>query len=180
MNSELQLIIGPMFSGKTSELIRRINRYVLIDKKCIVIKSNKDNRDLDNQNIYTHDKVNIPAYNVDNLNNISQIIIDNYDVFGIDEGQFFVDIKTFVKLLLNNNKIIIISALDATYSMEPFYNICNLIPLAEKVKKLSAICIDCGNNAYFSKRIINNSNIELIGGKEVYKPVCRPCFHKKN
>lgn len=173
---KLELIIGPMFSGKTSELIRRVNRYKIANKKCIIIKSNKDNRYSTDSNLYTHDKINVPAYNVDCLDKIDKTILSDYDIYGIDEGQFFPDIEQFVNKLLENDKTIIISALDATYEMKPFYNICNLIPISEKVKKLNAICMQCGNKAHFSKRIIKNNNIELIGGNETYIPVCRKCF----
>lgn len=69
----------------------------------------------------------------------------NYDVVGIDEGQFFSDIVDFCEVLANMNKIVVVAALDGTFERKPFGNIINLIPLAEKVSKLNAVCVYCTN-----------------------------------
>ena len=100
----------------------------------------------------------------------------NYDVVGIDEGQFFEDIVEFCQQAANLGKIVLVAALDGTFERKPFGNIINLIPLAEKVNKLCAVCVYCTSEAAFTKRIIESKEIQLIGGDEMYKPVCRACF----
>jgi thymidine kinase len=77
------------------------------------------------------------------------------------------------------NKIVVVAALDGTFERKPFGNIINLIPLAEKVSKLNAVCVYCTNEAAFTKRIVKSMEIQLIGGDDMYKPVCRPCFFKE-
>ena len=99
------------------------------------------------------------------------------EVIGIDEGQFFDDVCEFSEEMANNGKVVLISALDGTFERKTFGNILNLIPMAEKVEKLDAVCMDCKNSASFTKRITSSKEIELIGGSDVYKPVCRRCFH---
>jgi len=77
--------------------------------------------------------------------------------------------------LANKGKIVIIAALDATFQRKPF-DVINLLPLAEKVIKLSAVCVVCSDDAPFTQRLVENSEVELIGGTESYRPVCRKCF----
>ena len=100
----------------------------------------------------------------------------NHDVVAIDEGQFFPDIVEISEKLANEGIVVIIAALDGTFQRKPFGNILNLVPLAEIVTKLSAVCIDCGKEAAFTRRMIDSLEVELIGGEETYKPVCRACF----
>ena len=80
--------------------------------------------------------------------------------------------------MANKGKIIVISALDSTFERKKFGNITDLIPMAERVEKLDAVCVDCKGLAHFTKRTIQSKKLELIGGAEVYKPVCRKCFNK--
>jgi thymidine kinase len=81
--------------------------------------------------------------------------------------------------MANNNKIVIVAGLDGTFQRKPFGRILELIPRAEKVTKLSAVCMYCNKDANFTLRIVDDQEIELIGGEESYKPVCRSCFHKQ-
>jgi len=101
---------------------------------------------------------------------------EEYDVIGIDEGQFFPDIR-WAELMANSGKVVLIAALDGTYQRKPFENIMNLIPLAENVTKLSAVCMNCFGEASFSKRITEEQSLEVIGGADKYMAVCRDCFH---
>ena len=96
----------------------------------------------------------------------------------VDEGQFFPDLVEYVEKWANRGKIVIVAALDANYKREPFGNVIELLPLAETIKKLSAVCLDCGKKASFSKRITENKTEKLIGGLNEYKVVCRPCYYK--
>ncbi len=99
-----------------------------------------------------------------------------FDVIGIDEGQFYSDVVSFAEEAANLGKIVIISALDGTYLRTGFEHIMTLIPMAEKVKKLSAVCRTCKRNAHFTFRISESESLELVGGTDVYKPLCRACF----
>jgi len=103
-------------------------------------------------------------------------IYKDYDVIAIDEGQFFGDIEK-CDMFANNGKTVIVAALDATFQRKPFGKVLELIPLAEKISKLSAVCVVCNSDAFFSQRIVEDSTIELIGGGESYRAVCRKCFY---
>jgi thymidine kinase len=103
-------------------------------------------------------------------------MLKNYDVVGIDEGQFFPDIVEFCEEAANQGKTVMVAALDGTFERKAFGNIISLIPMAEKVTKLCAVCVYCTKEAAFTKRVIESRQIQLIGGAEMYKPVCRLCF----
>ncbi|OQS07609.1 thymidine kinase, cytosolic-like isoform X1 [Thraustotheca clavata] len=175
LQGELQLIIGPMFSGKTTELIRRMRRYHHAQLKCLVVRSAIDERYTTEDLISTHDKQMIPATPVKNLVEIKDEFV-NYDVIGIDEGHFYSDLDAFCDMAADEGKIIIVAALDGTFERKPFPQVCGLIPRAEHVTKLSAVCALCGTDASFTRRIVNNTAIELVGGSDMYQPVCRSCF----
>lgn len=87
-----------------------------------------------------------------------------YDVVAIDEGQFYPDIVEFCEDLANLGVIVMVAALDGTFQRKPFGNIINLLPVAEKVTKLTAVCVYCSNEASFTQRVIESEEIELIGG----------------
>jgi thymidine kinase len=164
-----------MFSGKTSELIRRIRRYNVAKKKCLIIKYKKDTR-YSEECAATHDKQTETAKACEKLSEVLPIV-DQFDVIGIDEGQFFADIVSFTESRACLGKIVIVAGLDGTFQRRPFGSLLDLIPLAEEVTKLNAICMLCSKDAAFTKRISNETDIELIGGSEKYISVCRVCFH---
>lgn len=177
MDGEIQLIIGPMFSGKSTELLRRIRRYDIAKKSCLLVKHAKDNR-YDEEFVTTHDFQKTRAISTESLEKIYNLLI-NYQVIGIDEGQFFPDILETSERLANQGKIVIIAALDSTFQRKPFNKICELIPLCETVIKLNAVCSECYQSASFTKRTTDEKEIEVVGGIEKYKPVCRKCFFKQ-
>ena len=164
-----------MFSGKSSELLRKIRRFEHARKRCLVVNFSHDNRYSLAEVMATHDKVTKTATKVTKLTPLLKRVKD-YDVVGIDEGQFFEDIVEFCEEVANMGKIVVIAALDGTFERKPFGNIINLIPMAEKVSKLCAVCVYCTKEAAFTKRIVESRQIQLIGGAEMYKPVCRQCF----
>lgn len=187
MNNEMgsiHLIIGCMFSGKTSELIRIIKRYRSINKKIMIINYEKDTRYGDNQ-ILSHDKIGVDSYMIDKLQNILldtelKKIFDNSELICINEGQFFPDLIDFCKLSCNKlNKTVYVCGLDGDYQQKRFGHILDLIPCCETVTRLSALCKICGKSAHFTKRINNNTKEQiLIGSDDDYIPVCR--FHYLN
>lgn len=88
-----------------------------------------------------------------------------HDVVAIDEGQFYHDIVEFCEDLANLGIIVLVAALDGTFQRKPFGNIINLLPMAEKVTKLTAVCVYCAQEASFTQRIIESQEVELIGGE---------------
>ena len=167
----LKIIMGNMFSGKTSELVRRLKRYEVIGKKILVINSSKDTRCMEHV-LRTHDNMKFECIKT---NNLQELNYEQVDIIAIDEAQFFIGLKTFVEKALKHGKTIILSGLDGNYKQEKIGEILECIPLADKVFKLSAMCMECmdGTHGPFTKRIVNSNEVELIGGKEMYKAVCR-------
>eukprot|EP01117_Protostelium_nocturnum_P009704 TRINITY_DN3469_c0_g1_i1.p1 TRINITY_DN3469_c0_g1~~TRINITY_DN3469_c0_g1_i1.p1 ORF type:complete len:214 (+),score=70.72 TRINITY_DN3469_c0_g1_i1:115-756(+) len=175
-NGQIQLIFGPMFSGKTTELLRRIRRETIANRKCLVVKFKKDNR-YSEDCMSTHDKQMwkaVPAMKLEDVE--SQAL--NYEVIGIDEGQFFSDVVPFCEKMANAGKIVIVASLDGTFQRKSFGDVLNLVPLAESIQKLSAVCSSCYKDAHFTRRITNETQVEVIGGAESYVSVCRACFYK--
>ena len=169
----LDVIMGGMFSGKSTELIRRVTRHEAINNYVLVINSNKDTRSSESV-VMTHDSQKRHCVKLKDLLGIS---IDDYDVIAIDEAQFFPGLRSFVEQALNANKHVIVAGLDGDYKQRPFGELFDVIPLANEVIKLRALCMDChdGTPGPFTKRCITCSQdtIEVIGGKEIYKAVCR-------
>jgi len=129
----------------------------------------------------THDRVMMDACSAGRLDAVreNEATAEKYEraqVIGIDEGQFFPDLLEFCERAANEGKIVIVSALDGTFERKPFGKILNLIPLAEKVDKLNAVCTVCYQDAAFTFRKSNDTAVEIIGGAEMYVPLCRGCF----
>lgn len=178
MQGEIQLILGPMFSGKTTELFRRVKRYTIAEKSCLVVKYHRDTR-YSADAASTHDKQTYEAVSAEKLWDVSYSLSD-YDVIGIDEGQFFPDLLEFCEFAANEGKIVIVAALDGTFQRKAFGPVLDLVPLAESVTKLTAVCMVCFQDAHFTKRIGSETEIEVIGGADKYIAVCRKCFHSKD
>jgi thymidine kinase len=182
MNSfgKLEIIIGNMFSGKSSELIRRINREKSINKKILVVNFSGDNRYSSNS-IATHDKLKINSLKLEKLNDITENMIQQYDSFFIDEGQFFPDLFDAVRGLVDTHKKhVVVSGLDGDCNRNQFGEICKLIPHCDTLDKLKAYCSKCNNGTYapFTKKKTQSTNLIDIGGADKYIPVCR--FHYFN
>ena len=167
----LKIIMGNMFSGKTTELVRRLKRYKIIGKRILVLNSTLDTRSPE-EVLRTHDNMKFKCIKTEKLEDIDY---ENVDVIAIDEAQFFIGLKSFVKRAIFNNKTVLLAGLDGNYKQEKIGEIIDCIPLADKVFKISAMCMECmdGTHGPFTKRIVKNNNINLIGGKEMYKAVCR-------
>ena len=177
----LEVIFGPMFSGKSTELQRRLRRHTVASRRVLVVKHAGDNR-YDEQvgsttSAVTHDLASMPALPTKDLRNIDNVS-HNYDVIGIDEGQFFNDIAHYCEKWAQTGKTVIVAALDATFQRKPFNSILQLVPLAEKVTKLTAVCTDCAADAAFTARTTKETDVEVIGGSSSYKAVCRNCYEK--
>ncbi|XP_013869453.1 thymidine kinase, cytosolic [Austrofundulus limnaeus] len=171
---QIQVIFGPMFSGKSTELMRRVRRFQVAQYKCLVVKYAKDTRYSDS-GMATHDQNTMEAMPATCLGDVRSVALKAC-VIGIDEGQFFPDTVEFCEEMANLGKTIIVAALDGTFQRKPFGNILNLIPLAESVVKLHAVCMQCYKDAAYTKRIGAEKEVEVIGGADKYQAVCRKCY----
>lgn len=177
---KIEIIVGCMFSGKSSELIKIINRYRVLNKKILIVNHTIDKRYNDNS-ITTHNQITMDCVSIDSLTLLKTDPKFNYlesEVIVIEEAQFFNDLYEFVKYAADiDNKIIIVAGLDGDSNREPFGDILKLIPISDTIIKLSALCILCkdGTVANFSKRIIENKDQICVGSTE-FIPVCRYHF----
>ena len=171
---KIELIVGPMFSGKSTRLIGLIRKYTYKAKKTIMIKFFADNRYTEKSEVVTHDLLKYDSINCKNLRDHFEKI-KNYDVIGIDEGQFFPDLVEVREELASLKKTVIVAALNGDFRMEPFPVIAKLISKADKIKLLKAYCFNCHKDANFSLRIVQSNETVLIGAGESYKPACRDC-----
>ncbi|KAG2688567.1 hypothetical protein I3843_09G102800 [Carya illinoinensis] len=174
---EIHVIVGPMFSGKTTSLLRRIQSESSNGRSVALIKSNKDTRyGLDA--IVTHDGVKLPCWALADLSSFRQKFgPDAYaqlDVIGIDEAQFFEDLYDFCRVAADRDgKTVIVAGLDGDYLRRSFGSVLDIIPLSDSVTKLTARCELCKKRAFFTLRKTEQKQTELIGGADVYMPVCR-------
>ncbi|XP_068176912.1 thymidine kinase, cytosolic [Antennarius striatus] len=171
---QIQVIFGPMFSGKSTELMRRVRRFQIAQYNCLVIKYAKDTR-YSEKGMATHDKSIMEAVPASRLGDLQSLALQAC-VIGIDEGQFFPDTVEFCEEMANLGKTVIVAALDGTFQRKAFGNILNLVPLAESVVKLHAVCMQCYKEAAYTKRIGTEKEVEVIGGADKYQAVCRKCF----
>ncbi|CAH1793964.1 unnamed protein product [Owenia fusiformis] len=163
-----------MFSGKTTELIRRMKRFKFANYECMIIKYAHDAR-YDADAVATHDNQTLEATKATELIPLREQCRP-YEVIGIDEGQFYPDIVPFCEEMASLGKTVIVAALDGTYQRKQFADILQLVPLAESVIKLNAVCMICYGEAAFTKRKGAEKEVEVIGGAEKYLAVCRQCF----
>ena len=171
---KIELILGPMFSGKSTRLIEQMRKYVYKAKKTIMVKYYADQRYSEKSEVVTHDLIKYYSINCKLLGN-SFDTLKQYDVIGIDEGQFFADLVEVCEELALMGKIILIAALNGDFRMEPFPVIQRIISKSDKIKLLKAYCFNCHKDAKFSLRIVQSNETVLIGAGEAYKPACREC-----
>jgi thymidine kinase len=180
----LELFVGPMWSGKTSELVRIYKQCHYCEMKILSINYVHDKRYSDTT-ISTHDKIQIPCVHGENLSDISDILNDdlteefeNSNVILINEGQFFKDIVLWVKKAVDiYKKRIYICGLDGDFQRLQFNNwLGELIPFCDKITKLTSICGKCKiSYAIFTHRITREIKQEVIG-IDNYIPLCRKCY----
>jgi thymidine kinase len=141
----------------------------------LIVKYAKDQR-YDDAGIATHCGQTLPAVAADRLSELHHTA-GQFDVIGIDEGQFFPDVASWCEEMANRGKIVVVAGLDGTFQRRPFQQILDLVPLAEDVTKLRAVCMACFQDASFSKRTTAEAGVEVIGGADKYMAVCRACYY---
>jgi len=189
--SYLELFVGPMFSGKTSKLLEIYKQYKFCNVPVAVINHSADTRYHESM-LSTHDKVMIPCIQTHqllplwNYGNTEQQNNDIHEIFKtlreaevilINEGQFFEDLYPCVQQMLAENKKIYIAGLDGDFERKKFGSLLDLIPMCDKITKLTSLCTICknGNAGIFSLRLTQEKQQMLIGSDN-YIPVCRNCY----
>ncbi len=173
----LELILGPMFSGKTTRLIEHYKAYKYIGKKIVVLNYSLDTR-YSTTNLSSHDHIEIPCIFADTLTRDKWI---EADVILINEGQFFGDlVSSVIEMVELEKKHVYVCGLDGDFKRCKFGTILDLIPYCDRVEKLSAFCSTCrdGTLAVFSHRVSTES-AQVVIGSDNYVPLCRDCYLNK-
>ncbi|MBQ0118287.1 MAG: thymidine kinase [Paludibacteraceae bacterium] len=173
----IEVVCGSMFSGKTEELIRRMKRAQFAKLKVEIFKPAIDVR-YSEQDVVSHDRNVIQSTPVDSSQNIL-LLADDIDVVGIDEAQFFdMGIVEVCTELAQRGIRVIVAGLDMDFRGVPFGPMPALMAIAEDVYKTHAICVQCGDLAYVSHRLVSSDKRVLLGETESYEPLCRACYRK--
>lgn len=172
----IEVVVGPMFSGKSEELIRRVRRAAIARQRVQIFKPSIDGRYSTTQ-ITSHSGLGIPCETVNKATEIVSRVQPRTEVIGIDEAQFLgeelVDVCSNFAAL---GKRVIVAGLDADFRGHPFEPIPQLMTIAEEIRKLLAICVRCGNPAVHTQRIVDNDELIVVGGADQYEARCRQCF----
>ena len=166
-----------MFSGKTEELIRRLRRSQIAGQKVEIFKPKIDTRYAEEE-VVSHDKTSILSLPVDRSADIL-LNIQEFDVVGVDEAQFFDDdLPDVCDVMANQGIRVIVAGLDMDFSGKPFGPIPELLSRAEFVTKVHAICMKCGDLATYSHRKTEQDELVVLGEQSNYEPLCRSCYNE--
>jgi len=175
----IEVITGPMFSGKSEELIRRLKRARIAKQRVVCFKPEIDLRyhktAIASHGAQTHDACVVA--NVERLREVIFPQIDKIEVVGIDEAQFFDEGLIALTLeLMHLGKRVLIAGLDTTFAGEPFRPIPDLMAIADEVEKLSAVCMRCGAPAIHTQRLGGSQELVVVGAAGLYEARCRAHF----
>jgi thymidine kinase len=172
----IEVVVGPMFSGKSEELIRRLRRAEIARQRVQIFKPVIDQRYAAN-GIVSHSGLEIASDLVKDAGEILQKVEPRTEVIGIDEAQFLgemlVDACT---QLADAGKRVIVTGLDTDFMGRPFEPMPRLLAVAEEITKLLAICVRCGNPAVHTQRLVASEELIVVGAGGMYEARCRRCF----
>jgi len=172
----VEVIAGSMFSGKSEELIRRLNRARIARQKVQVFKPKIDER-YSKEEIASHSGQTHDSTPVTTAAEMMTLVLDETEVVGIDEGQFFdMAIVDAVNSLAEQGKRVIVAGLDQDYTGKPFEPMPQLLSVAEFITKTHAICVRCGGTANYSQRTVESDARVEVGASDKYEARCRKCF----
>jgi thymidine kinase len=172
----IEVIVGPMFSGKSEELIRRLKRAEIARQRVQIFKPVIDQR-YTKTDIVSHSGLGLPSEVVSNAAEVLDKVQPRTEVVGIDEGQFLGEglVDTCVRMA-DAGKRVIVTGLDTDYLGRPFEPMPRLLAVAEEIVKLLAICVQCGNPAVNTQRLVASEDLIVVGAAGMYEPRCRRCF----
>lgn len=172
----IEVITGSMFSGKSEELIRRLRRAQIAQRKVQIFKPKIDNRYSDDH-ITSHSEMRIASVNLSSSRELLEQVLPDTEVVGIDEGQFFdPELPAVCNTLADQGKRVIVAGLDQDYLGKPFEPMPQLLSIAEYITKTLAICMVCGAPANHTQRLVASSERVLVGAQGTYEARCRHCF----
>ena len=172
----IEVIAGSMFSGKSEELIRRLNRARIARQKVQVFKPRIDSR-YSHEEIASHSGQKHLSVPVASTAEMLALVEDDTQVIGIDEAQFFdMPLVDAVNRLAEGGKRVIIAGLDQDYTGKPFEPMPQLLSVAEFITKTHAICVKCGSTANYSQRTVESEARVEVGASDKYEARCRKCF----
>lgn len=172
----IEAVCGPMFSGKTEEMIRRLRRAMIARKRVQVFKPAIDTRYSEDE-IVSHADIRMRSESVKDAREILSRIDWRTQVLGIDEANFFgSDLLQVASQLADSGKQIIIAGLDTDYLGRPFPPMPDLLAMAESITKMLAICMQCGAPAKHTQRLVESEELILVGASGAYEARCRRCF----
>jgi len=172
----IEVICGPMFSGKSEELIRRLRRAMIARKRVEVFKPAIDNRYSENE-IVSHGDLRMTSQVVGSASDVIDLLDWRAEVVGIDEANFMgPQLVDVAQRLADSGKQVIISGLDTDYMGRPFAPIPDLLAHAESIIKTLAICVRCGNPAKHTQRLRGSDDLIVVGASDMYEARCRRCF----
>lgn len=172
----IEVICGPMFSGKSEELIRRLRRAMIARKRVQVFKPAIDKRYSDDE-IVSHGDVRLKAEVIDRPPEIVTKLDWRTQVVGIDEANFVgPELVDIAGQLADSGKQVLIAGLDTDFMGRPFAPIPDLLALAESITKTLAICMRCGNPAKHTQRLVESEDLIVVGAAGMYEARCRRCF----
>jgi len=171
----IEVVAGPMFSGKSEELIRRLRRAAIARQRLQVFKPALDNRYGEND-VVSHSRWRVPSETVERADEILRRLDPRTEVVGIDEAQFFDEtLSSVCRHLADLGKRVIVAGLDMDYRGVPFGPMPELLAIAEQVLKITAICARCGAQASYSQRLVPSDERVVVGSGDAYEARCRRC-----
>jgi thymidine kinase len=172
----IEVVCGPMFSGKSEELMRRLRRAKIARKRVQVFKPTLDDR-YSADEIVSHGEQRMKSEVVSNAKEILEKLDWRTQVLGIDESNFFgPELMEVAAQLADTGKQVIIAGLDTDYLGRPFPPMPELLCVAESITKMLAICMRCGNPAKHTQRLVESGDLIVVGAAELYEARCRRCF----
>ena len=172
----IEAICGPMFSGKSEELMRRLRRAMIARKRVQVFKPAIDQR-YSSAEIVSHSDLRMKSQVIQQASEILPQLDPRTEVVGIDESNFFgPDLVEVATQLADSGKQVMIAGLDTDYMGRPFPPMPDLLSLAESITKTLAICMRCGNPAKHTQRLVESSDLIVVGAGGMYEARCRRCF----
>lgn len=178
----LQLYMGCMFSGKTTEMFRQVRKHVCGGDIPLIVRFAGDTRYSRAALASSHDAVQMEAMCTEDpwCDDDVRMAADHADVIGVDEGQFMAHLAEFCAHYASRGKHVVVAALDGTFDQRAWPEVTRLIPLADHVCKLHAVCVVCHGTAAFTRRLdAQNTRVCDIGGADKYIACCRTCHALK-